>query len=99
MFSVPMIGEPQVGLGTDEKSARVTPNDLICWPLRSKTSFRHHSPAYVTFKQGETDMGDKGKKDKNKRTQQQKARPSPKEKRKLKNEKKNKRPTPIGEIG
>ena len=99
MFSVPMIGEPQVVLGTDEKSARVTPNDLICWPLRSKTSFRHHSPAYVIFKQGETDMGDKGKKDKGKREQQKKARLSPKEKRKLKREKKNKGSTPMGEVG
>jgi len=40
------------------------------------------------FKQGETDMGDKGKKDKGKREQQKKAANSPKEKRKMKKEKK-----------
>jgi hypothetical protein len=44
----------------------------------------------VTFKQGETDMGDSGKRDKSKREQQKKAKLSPKEKRRLKKEKKNK---------
>ena len=39
------------------------------------------------FNHGETDMGDKGSKDKGKREQQKKAQPGPKEKRKLKNEK------------
>lgn len=42
------------------------------------------------FKQGETDMGDKGKKDKGKRELQKKAQLNPKEKRRLKKEKKNK---------
>ena len=42
----------------------------------------HHFPGK------ETDMGDKGKKDKGKREQQKKAMLSPKEKRKLKKEKK-----------
>jgi hypothetical protein len=46
------------------------------------------SPAQFTFKQGETDMGDKGQKDKGKREQQKKAQLNPKEKRKLKKEKK-----------
>ena len=44
----------------------------------------------VRFKQGETDMGDKGKKDKGKREQQKTAKLTPKGKRKLKKEKKNK---------
>jgi hypothetical protein len=48
------------------------------------------SPAQVIFKQGEIDMGDKGKKDKGRREQQKKAKASPKEKRRLKKEKKNK---------
>ncbi|MCH9652328.1 MAG: hypothetical protein K0U86_04080 [Planctomycetes bacterium] len=46
--------------------------------------------AIFVFKQGETDMGDKGSKDKGKREQQKKALLTPKEKRKLKQEKKNK---------
>jgi hypothetical protein len=46
------------------------------------------SPSQFTFKQGETDMGDKGQKDKGKREQQKKALLNPKEKRKLKKEKK-----------
>jgi hypothetical protein len=66
----------------------MTPNDLICYPLRPNTGFRRHSPAQFTFKQGETDMGDKGKKDKGKREQQKKAQLNPKGKRKLKKEKK-----------
>jgi hypothetical protein len=66
----------------------LTPNELICYPLRSNTGFRFHSPAQFTFKQGETDMGDKGKRDKGKKEQQKKAQLSPKEKRKLKKEKK-----------
>jgi hypothetical protein len=41
----------------------------------------------VFFKQGEADMGDKGKKDKGKREKQKKALLTPKEKRKLKKEK------------
>ncbi len=45
--------------------------------------------AQVIFKRGETDMGDKGKRDKGKREHQKKARLSQKEKRKLKKEKKN----------
>ncbi len=44
----------------------------------------------VVFNHGETDMGDKGSKDKGKREEQKKAQLSPKEKRKLKKEKKNK---------
>ncbi len=40
------------------------------------------------FKQGETDMADKGKKDKGRREQQKKAQLTPKEKRKKKKEKK-----------
>jgi len=46
------------------------------------------SPAQFTFKQGATDMGDKGKKDKGKREQQKKAQLTKKEKRKLRKEKK-----------
>ena len=42
------------------------------------------------FHHGETDMGDKGSKDKGKREQQKKAQLGPKEKRRLKKEKKNK---------
>jgi hypothetical protein len=52
--------------------------------------FRRHSPAQVTLKQGETDMGDRGRRDKGKKEQQKKALISPKEKRKLKREKKSK---------
>jgi len=48
------------------------------------------SPVQVIFKQGETDMGDKGKKDKGRREQQKKAQLNLKEKRRLKKEKKNK---------
>jgi len=66
----------------------VTTNDLICQPLRPETGFRRNSAAQVIFKQGEIDMGDKGKKDKGKREQQKKAENNPKEKRKLKKEKK-----------
>ncbi len=68
----------------------MTPNDLICYPQRPNTGFRRHSPGQFTFKPGETDMGDKGKKDKGKREQQKKAQLNPKEKRKLKKEKKKK---------
>ena len=46
--------------------------------------------AQVIFKQGETYMGDKGKKDIGRREQQKKAKLNPKEKRRLKKEKKNK---------
>ena len=42
----------------------------------------------VVFRQGEVDMGDKGKKDKGKREQHKKAQRTPEEKRKLKREKK-----------
>ena len=66
----------------------MTPNDLICYPLRPNTGFRRHSPAQFTFKQGETDMGDKGKKDKGKKEQQKKAKLNPKERRQLKKAKK-----------
>ena len=48
------------------------------------------SPAQLIFKEGETEMGDKGKKDKSKREQRKKAKLDSKEKRKLKKEKKNK---------
>jgi hypothetical protein len=48
------------------------------------------SPAQLIFKEGETEMGDKGKRDKSKREQRKKAKLDPKEKRKLKKEKKNK---------
>jgi hypothetical protein len=41
------------------------------------------------FRQGETVMGDKGKRDKGKREKQKKALLTPKERRKLKREKKN----------
>ena len=58
------------------------------YPLRPNTGFHRHSPAQFTFKQGETDMADKGKKDKGKRQQQKKAQLNLKEKRKLKKEKK-----------
>jgi hypothetical protein len=53
-----------------------------------------HSPAQVIFKQGETNMADKGKKDKSKREKQKKAQLNLKEKRKLKKEKKQKAPPP-----
>lgn len=66
----------------------MTPNDLICCALRLNTGYRRHSPAQFTFKQGEIDMGDKGKKDKGKKEQQKKAQLNLKEKRKLKKEKK-----------
>ncbi len=55
-----------------------------------KYYIRCYSQAQVIFKQGETDMGDKGKKDKGRRKQQKKAHLNPKEKRRLKKEKKNK---------
>jgi hypothetical protein len=45
--------------------------------------------ATLVFSRGETDMGDKGSKDKNKREQQKKAQRTPKEKRRLRREKKN----------
>ncbi len=53
---------------------------------RSDGAEREHS----LFAMEETDMGDKGSKDKGKREQQKKAQLSPKEKRKLKKEKKDK---------
>jgi hypothetical protein len=53
----------------------------IEWDVRSE--------AFV-FNPGESDMGDKGSKDKGKREQQKQAHHSPKEKRRLKREKKNK---------
>jgi hypothetical protein len=46
--------------------------------------------ATFVFNHGETEMGDKGSKDKGKREQQKKALLTPKEKRKQKREKKNK---------
>jgi hypothetical protein len=46
--------------------------------------------AQVVFKQGEPDMGDKGKKDKGKRETQKTSKRTPEEKRRLKKEKKNK---------
>jgi len=49
-----------------------------------------YADCIIIFKEGKTDMGDKGKKDKGKREQQKKAVLNPKEKRKLKREKKNK---------
>ena len=55
----------------------------------SRLGFWRRSPAHVTFRQGEADMGDKGKKDKGKREVQKKSLLSPKEKRKMKKEKKN----------
>ena len=58
------------------------------YSLRPNTGFRHHSPAQFAFKQGETDIGDKGKINKGKKEQQKKAQLNPKEKRKLKKEKK-----------
>jgi hypothetical protein len=66
----------------------MTPNDLLCYFLRPNTGFHRHISAQLTFKQGEIDMGDKGKRDKGKREQQKKAQLTPKEKRKLKKEKK-----------
>jgi hypothetical protein len=45
----------------------------------------------VILKQGESDMGDKGKRDKGRREQQKKAKVSPKDKRKAKQDKKNNR--------
>ncbi len=42
----------------------------------------------IEFKQGETDMGDKGSKDKGKKENKKKAQRTPKEKRKAKEEKK-----------
>ena len=65
----------------------MTPNVLICYPLRPNTGFRRHSPAQFTFKQGETDMGDKGKKDKGKREEQKKGKQTLKDKRKQKKDK------------
>ena len=50
---------------------------------------RRRRPAQAIFKKGETEMGDKGKKDKGKREPQKKAQLGLKEKRKLKREKKN----------
>lgn len=58
--------------------------------LQSKKGFRRHGPVQVNLKHGETDMGDKGTRDKGKRKTQKKAQRSPKEKRKAKKEKKNK---------
>ncbi len=48
------------------------------------------SPVQVIVKQGGSDMGDKGSKDKGKKEQQKVAQHTAKEKRKLKREKKNK---------
>jgi hypothetical protein len=70
------------------------PNDFICHPLRPNRGDRH-GPAQLTFNQGETDMGDKGKRDKGKREQQKKAQLSPQEKRKLKKEKKKQTPSAV----
>jgi len=67
--------------GIDAKRLRLLPS-------ATDTGFRRHRPAQFTFKQGEIDMGDKGKRDKGKREQQKKAQLNPKEKRKLKKEKK-----------
>ncbi len=68
----------------------VVPDDLICLPLRPRMGLRRQSPAQVIFKEGGTDMGDKGRRDKGKKEQHKKAQMDPKEKRKLKKEKKNK---------
>ena len=57
-------------------------------PFTTERGGRCYSQAQFTFKQGEIDMGEKGKKDKGKREQQKKAQLNPKEKRKLKKEKK-----------
>ena len=64
------------------------PYDLIYCTLRWKSGCCCQSPAQVTFKQGETEMGEKGKKDKGKREGQKQAHLSLKEKRKVKKGKK-----------
>ncbi len=67
----------------------------VCWAGPGNTSLVRRmefsgGTGTVVFNHGETDMGDKGSKDKGKREDQKKAQLSPKEKRKLKKEKKNK---------
>jgi hypothetical protein len=52
--------------------------------------FSPNSPNYITIKQGGSDMGDKGSKDKGKKEHQKAAQHTAKEKRKLKREKKKK---------
>ena len=54
------------------------------------TWFKIFSPAQIIFKQGETEMPDKGSKDKGRKEQKKKPKLTQKEKRKLKKEKKNK---------
>ena len=70
------------------------PNDLIS-TLYDQIGVVATGPAQLTFNQGETDMGDKGKRDKGKREQQKKAQLSPQEKRKLKKEKKKQTPSAV----
>ena len=55
---------------------------------KERQGFHGSAPADFILKQGETEMGDKGKKDKGKREVQKKAQLDPKEKRRLKKEKK-----------
>ena len=69
--------------------------DIANTRLLLKKNFRGHNSAQIIFKQGETEMGDKGSKDKGKREQQKKAQRTPKEKRKSKKEKKNKSTTTL----
>ncbi len=63
--------------------------DLL--PFTDRDGVRRYSPAQVIITEGETDMGDKGSKDKGKKENQKKARHTLKEKRKLKKEKKSKK--------
>jgi len=58
--------------------------------LKREREFVIRKETGVIFKQGKTDMGDKGKRDKGKREKQKKAQRSPKEKRRLKEQNKNK---------
>ena len=73
------------GTGSDGDAQRIS-----VLPWWAKRSSRPQGPARVTIKQGGTDMGDKGSKDKGKKEQKKTAQRTAKEKRKLKREKKKK---------
>jgi hypothetical protein len=77
--------QPWTGLDSPEETTTLTCRrhkreaDEVLWRI----------PVQAIFKQGETDMGNKGKKDKGKREQRKKARLTPQEKRQAKRDKRN----------
>jgi len=70
-----------------DRIRRALPKKLFLTEFHSNNETFEKCSILFKFKQGETDMGDKGKKDIGKREQKKKAQLNPKEKRKLKKEK------------